>query len=102
MRLKDEPFGIHVGTFVMNIHHDLLRFGVVDSKRIDEEGWTHCKVDWLEDDIHKLNIAWNKKMRSSYQEPTTELRVDYLKPVSPRWLGNVLNAYGEYYNERTI
>ena len=102
MRLKDEPFGIHVGTFVMNLHHGLLRFGVVDSKRIDEQGWGHCKVNWLADDIHLASVEWNKKLNSSYQESAPEIRVDWLKPVSPRWLGNVLNAYGEYYNERTV
>jgi hypothetical protein len=102
MRLKDEPFGIDPGTFVMNWHHGLLRFGVVDSKRIDEQGWSHCKVDWLADDIHLANVAWNKKMGSSYQDPTVEIRVDWLTPVSPKWLGSVLEAYGERQNERAV
>ena len=102
MRLENESYGIEPGTFVMNLHHGLLRFGVVDSKRIDEQGWSQCKVDWLEDDMHLANVAWNKKLGSSYQETAPEIRVDWLKPVSPRWLGNVLNAYGEHYNERTI
>jgi|TARA_R110000765_G_scaffold374789_1_gene465370 hypothetical protein len=102
MRLEDESYAIDPGTLVMNNHHGLLRFGVVDSKRIDDQGWSHCTVNWLADDVYLANVEWNKKMKSSYQESATEMRVDYLQPVNPRWLGNVLNAYGEYYNERTI
>ena len=99
MRLKGESYGIHVGTFVMNFHHKLLRLGVVREKRFDEHGWAHCKIDWLEDDIHIAKVAWDKKMRSSYREPE-DIRVDWLTPVSPKWLENVMTAYGEYQDER--
>lgn len=102
MRLEDESYAIDPGALVMNNHHGLLRFGVVGSKRTDEHGWSHCTVNWLADDVHLANVEWNRKLKSSYQESATEMRVDYLQPVNPRWLGNVLNAYGEYYNERTI
>jgi len=99
MRLKDEPFGIHVGTFVMNMHHKLLRLGVVREKRHGEHGWAYCKVDWLEDDIHTAKVSWDRRMGlSSCLEEET--RVDYLKPVSTEWLQNVLTAYGERENER--
>ena len=83
----------------MNYHHKLLRLGVVREKRIGDHGWAYCKIDWLEDDIHIAKVAWDKKMRSSYQE-AEEIRVDWLKPVSPKWLENVMTAYGEYQNER--
>ena len=99
MRLEGESYGIDVGTFVMNWHHGLLRLGVVNSKRFDEHGWAHCKVDWLEDDIHIAKVAWDKKMRAAYQEPE-DIRVDWLKPVSPQWLQNVLESYGRYNNEQ--
>ena len=102
MRLEGESYGIHPGTLVMNLHHGLLRFGVVDSKRTDEQGWSHCRVDWLADDVHVANVAWNKRLKSSYQESAPEIRVDWLKPVSPKWLENVLDAYGELQDERTI
>lgn len=99
MRLSNEAYGIDVGTFVMNYHHGLLRLGVVASKRVDEEGWSQCMVDWLEDDIHTARVDWDRKMGSarSYAEET---RVDWLKPVSVGWLHNVLNAYGDRENER--
>ena len=99
MRLKDEPFGIHVGTFVMNMHHKLLRLGVVREKRIGEHGWAYCKVDWLEDDIHVAKVDWDKKMRSSYRDPE-DIRVDWLTPVSTQWLKNVIESYERYTDER--
>jgi len=99
MRLKGEPYGIDVGTLVMNYHHGLLRFGVVRGKRIDHHGWAYCKVDWLEDDIHVAKVAWDKKM-GAQTPPSGETRVDWLKPVSPQWLRNVTYAYRRYEDER--
>lgn len=99
MRLKGEPYGIDVGTFVMNFHHKLLRLGVVRERRTGDHGWTYCKVDWLEDDIHVAQVAWNKKM-GARKLPSDEIRVDWLTPVSPKWLQNVMTAYGEYQDER--
>jgi len=99
MRLDGESYGIDVGTFVMNYHHGLLRLGVVNSKRRGDHGWSYCQVDWLEDDIHIASRAWDKKMSSSYEEPE-DIRVDWLKPVSTKWLQNVLLSYGEYQDER--
>ena len=99
MRLKGESYGIDVGTFVMNFHHKLLRLGVVREKRTDEHGWAHFQVDWFEDDIAIAAEAWNKKMGSSARF-SGEIRVDWLKPVSPKWLENVMTAYGEYQDER--
>ncbi len=98
MRLKGESYGIDVGTLVMNSHHGLVRFGVVREKNLRDDGWAHCQVDWLEDDIHVANVAWNKKMNAATEE-LEEVRVDYLTSVSPDWLRNVLYAYRRYNNE---
>ena len=99
MRLKGEPYGINVGTFVMNFHHKLLRFGVVREKRTGDHGWAYFKVDWFEDDIHIAKVAWDKKMGARKLQ-SDEIRGDWLTPVSPKWLQNVMTAYGEYEDER--
>ena len=100
MRLKDEkPSGIDVGTFVMNVHHSLLRLGVVRSKRLDENGWAWVEIDFLEDDIYVNNKTFHSEI-SGTDQFQLEHRVDHVKPVSPEWLQNVLNAYGEYKDER--
>ena len=99
MKLRGEPYGIDVGSFVMNYHHGLLRMGVVSRIRTDKQGWAHCKVDWLEDEIYESSKEWQMSI-----DPTKvysdETRVDYLKPVSPQWLYNVLGSYGRYKNEQ--
>ena len=93
MRLKDDPpCAIDVGTFVMNYHHNLLRLGVVRSKRSDEHGWAWFKVDFLEDDIYIKNKTFHSEV-SGKDQFQKEHRVDQLMPVSPRWLQNVLNSY---------
>ena len=65
MKIKGEPYGIYVGTFVMNYHHGLLRLGVVREKRTGDHGWAYCKVDWFEDDVAIAAEAWDKKMGST-------------------------------------
>ena len=83
----------------MNYHHGLLRMGGVSRIRTDKQGWAHCKVDWLEDEIYESSKEWQMSI-----DPTKvysdETRVDYLKPVSPQWLYNVLGSYGRYKNEQ--
>ena len=99
MRLKGESYSIDVGTFVMNFHHKLLRLGVVREKRTGDHGWAYFQVDWFEDDIAIAAEAWNKKMGSTTKY-SDEMRADFLTPVSPKWLQNVMTAYGEYKDER--
>ena len=99
MRLEGESYGIDVGTLVMNSHHGLVRLGVVREKNLRDDGWAHCQVDWLEDDIHIAKVAWDKKMKAR-KLPLEEIRGDWLTPVSPKWLQNVMTAYGEYQDER--
>mgnify|MGYP003659669438 FL=1 len=99
MILNNEDHGIKVGSLVMNYHHSLLRFGVVQSARVDEEGWTQFRVDFLEDDIHERNKKWDKKMGND--RSLEEYRADLIKPVSPEWLRNVAYSYRRHQNERT-
>ena len=88
----DLTAGIDIGAFVMNYHHGLLRFGIVQSKRRDEQGWAQYTVDWLEDDTHEANAAWVKNMTGTEKKPT-EYRADWLKTVSPDWLQRVISGY---------
>ena len=99
MRLEGESYGIDVGSFVMNYHHGLLRMGVVESKRKDDQGWTCFTVNFFEDDIHKAAVDWDKKLNVK-KARTNEFRSEYLKPVSVQWLKNVMDAHGRYKDER--
>ena len=93
MRAKGEnAISIEPGAFVMNYHHGLLRFGIVQSKRHDEQGWAQYTVDWLEDDKHASNAVWVENMTGAQKAPT-EYRADWLKPVSPEWLQRVISGY---------
>ena len=93
MRAKGEnAISIEPGAFVMNYHHGLLRFGIVQSKRNDEQGWAQYTVDWLEDDKHESNAEWVENMTGTQKSPT-EYRADWLKTVSPDWLQRVISGY---------
>ena len=93
MKAKGEDTtSIDIGSFVMNYHHGLLRFGIVQSKRKDEQGWAQYTVDWLEDEIHDTNAEWVENMTGTQKKPA-EYRADWIKPVSVTWLKKVLNSY---------
>lgn len=100
MRLPNESYSIDVGTFVMNYHHGLLRFGIVEGKEKDEQGkWTLFDVHFFEDHIHERLVEWDKKMNAS-KKRTNKIPGYWLRPVSTKWLRNVLLAHGEYQDER--
>ena len=94
MRFDDDSYSIDVGSFVMNNHHGLLRMGVVESQRIDDQGWTYYKVNFLEDGIYQNNKTFHSEI-SGNDQFQYEHRSDQIKKVNPQWLQNVLNAYEE-------
>ena len=99
MHLAGDSYSIDVGTFVMNMHHGLVRLGVVKSKTFEENGHAYYEVEFFEDDIHKKKVEWDKRLNSKTVN-TNKIRGCYLKRLSPQWLQNVLDAYGRYENER--
>ena len=98
MRFENDPYSIEIGTFVMNSHHGLLRMGVVESMRIDKNGWAMYKVNFLEDDLYVRNKTFHTKL-SGKNEFQTEHRRDQLARVNPQWLKNVVKAYEEIDND---
>lgn len=91
---------LNIGSFVMNFHHQLLRLGIITSKRVDDQGWTQFEVDFFEDNIYETNVAWSNQMRPGSDNRKYEYRADQIKPVDPEWLQNVMESYGRYNNER--
>ena len=75
MRLEGESYAIDVGTFVMNYHHGLLRFGVVKTKTVGDDGWSYFDVRFFEDDIHERRVEWDKKMNSKKSTQTHPWRL---------------------------
>ncbi len=98
MKLDNDSYNIDVGTFVMNNHHGLLRMGVVQEKRLDKNGWTYFKINFLEDEIYQRNKTFHSEI-SGKDEFQYEHRIDQIKKVNPQWLQNVINAYEEIKND---
>jgi len=84
----------------MNFHHQLLRFGIIISKRVDDEGWTQFKVDFFEDNIYETNVAWSNKLRPGTDNRKHEYRADQITPLDPAWIQNVMESYGRYEDEQ--
>jgi hypothetical protein len=90
---------LNIGSFVMNFHHQLLRFGIITDKRVDDDGWTQFKVDFFEDNIYEANVDWSNKMRPGSDNRKYEYRADQIKPVDPVWIQNVMESYGGHEDE---
>ena len=99
MRLEGESYSIDVGKFVMNYHHGLLRFGVVEAKNFDKHGHAYFDVKFFEDQIHEKMVKRDKELNSK-RVHSNNIRGCYLKLVSPEWLRNVTYAYRRYEDER--
>ena len=90
---------LDINTFVMNYHHNLLRFGIITDKRRDLDGWTYFEVNFFEDHVYERNCLESRRVTKK-DKRLTEYRADQIKPVNPKWLQNVLIAYGEHKDEQ--
>jgi len=53
---------MNVGDIVYNQYHGIDRFGVIAKTRLDEHGWKHCVVDWVDDDEYEYAMQWRKSL----------------------------------------
>ena len=65
------------GDVVFNEYHRIRRYGIVEEKRIDSDGWGHCKVTWFNDD--KYMSAMKERESLTHKDwSLKEYRVDQL------------------------
>jgi len=88
--MMSNSFGI--GKPVYAHRHGLLRFGVIEAKMVDKDGWTHFSIRWLEDQQYESSLAWdletnpNRKIKQFY-------RCDEVYPLDLPRLNRVSSLY---------
>ena len=62
---------------VYNHYHGIRRYGIVESKRIDKDGWAYFKVKWFADEVYQNAMSFRKQLTSK-DHSLTEYRKDQL------------------------
>ena len=83
---------MEVGDLVFNSYHNILRFGTIQRKRIDQDGWAYFKVKWHCDDIYERAMS-NREKLNGKDYRLYEYRKDQIRPVSKNVLSKVLQQH---------
>ena len=68
---------IYVGGPVFNHYHGFRRYGIVESKRIDKNGWAYFTVKWFQDEGYRAAIDYRQELTNK-NYGLTEYRKDRL------------------------
>ena len=83
---------MNIGDLVYNTYHGILRFGTVQSKRIDTTGWAYFKITWHDDNAYENAIAHREKLTNKKYK-LEEYRADQLSLASKEYLSNVIKQH---------
>ena len=78
-----------IGDLVYNNYHGVLRFGTIQSKRIDESGWAYYKVNWHADETYEEAMNLRQKLTHKNHR-LEEYRKDQITSISKDFLSRVL------------
>tara|TARA_R100000388_G_C7164778_1_gene120979 strand:- start:214 stop:510 length:297 start_codon:yes stop_codon:yes gene_type:complete len=97
MKYLNDKLSLDEGSFVMNHHNGLLRFGVITRKAIGPDRWARYEVQFFEDEVHEHNVDFRSKLCGEDRRHHV-YRGDELSPVNPEWLRNVVTSFEENQN----
>ena len=80
---------MNIGDLVYNNYHGVLRFGTVQSKRIDQSGWAYYKVNWHADETYEEAMDLRQKLTHENHR-LEEYRKDQITSISKDFLSRVL------------
>ena len=78
-----------VGDLVYNNYHGVLRFGTVQSKRVDQSGWAYYKVNWHADETYEEAMDLRQRLTHKNHR-LEEYRKDQITSISKDFLSKVL------------
>ena len=83
---------MYIGALVWNNYHGILRFGTVQSKRIDETGWAFYKVKWHSDKVYEESMKFREKLTSKNYK-LEEYRKDQINLIKPNFLSQIIKEH---------
>jgi hypothetical protein len=85
------------GDVVYNEYHDIRRYGIVEEKVTDSDGWSYCNVLWFNDSKYEAAMADRKKLTNK-DWSLQRYRVDQLKKIDLNIELNTLEEIRHYFN----
>ena len=81
-----------VGDLVYNTYHNILRFGTIQTIRLDKSGWSYYKVNWHADETYEYSM--DRRQRLTHKNHRLEeYRKDQIAPISKNFLSRVLQEH---------
>ena len=83
---------MNIGDLVYNTYHNVLRFGTIQSTRIDQSGWAFYKVNRHADETYEEAMDLRQKLTHK-DHRLQEYRKDQITPISKSFLSKVLEEH---------
>ena len=81
-----------IGALVWNNYHGILRFGTIQSKRIDETGWAFYKVKWHSDNVYEESMTFRQQLTHKNYK-LEEYRKDQIHSTTTNFLSQVVKEH---------
>ena len=81
-----------VGDLVFNKYHGILRFGTIQKKRVDRDGWAYFNVKWHCDNTYERAMSTRESLCGKDYR-LHEYRKDQVQLVSKNVLSKVLQQH---------
>jgi len=70
-----------IGDVVFNDYHGIRRYGVVETKKVNSDGWAYCQVEWINDRQYEQAMSDRSELTGGRDWTLKEYRVDQLKVI---------------------
>jgi len=87
---------MNIGDPVYIVVHGLIRFGTIRKSYLDEDGWVHYGIEWVEDEMYKGNrLSDNRRPPLNIEEIEGLVRCDLVTPLDLDRLSRALPVLRE-------
>tara|TARA_R110001583_G_scaffold159613_1_gene311450 strand:+ start:7470 stop:7769 length:300 start_codon:yes stop_codon:yes gene_type:complete len=85
------------GNVVYNEYHNIRRYGIIEKKVVENDGWAYCDVLWFNDDKYETAMADRKKLTNK-DWSLQRYRSDQLKLINIETELNTLEGIRHHLN----
>ena len=73
-------WAVEEGGVVFNDYHGIRRYGIIEKKTLESDGWAYCDVKWFNDEKYEEAMAERKRLTNK-DWSLKKYRVDQLKRI---------------------
>jgi len=80
------------GDVVFNEYHGIRRYGIIERKEMQEDGWAYCEVDWINDEQYARAMSARKSLTGGKDWTLKKYRVDQIQRIDMQKEMETFNA----------